>query len=84
MRTIEQKLKGYLNDDDNHLVYLGFWNLDNIPRFSTLENGISVTVNVRRFLFEKETGIILDGLKLVRSCDNPKCVKPEHHYYVSK
>ena len=87
VRSIMQKLKGYLAKDFEtdkiiHLLYLGFITKDGVCQFATTdESGAKVTVNVRNFLFEQEYGVKVIPKSLKRTCDNPRCVAPWHQTY---
>ena len=42
-------------------------------------NRNGVAVSAARTAYELYRGKIPQGMKLVRICDNPLCIKPEHH-----
>ena len=84
-RTLDQILRGFLEETQNgHIIFLGHWDKDGHPRFCTRVNGAQKIINVKKYLWEKETGQCLDGFRLIHECDEDRCVSPEHHYSINK
>ena len=69
------KLLSRTKENNGCLEWTGCFNTDGYPRAGTKDNP---NIKVHRLVYSLSTGKDIDGLVVRHTCDNIKCINPDH------
>ncbi len=81
MRTaepLEQRFLKYVEKSSGCWIWIGYRHDKGYGLLSCKINGKKRPVRAHRIAYELYKGPIPAGMKVLHSCDNPPCVKPDH------
>lgn len=75
LQTIDERLENYVDKTGDCWI----WTKNTYKYgYGRLSIGKSKQIRAHRYMYEKTYGVIPNGMNVLHSCDNPRCIKPEH------